>query len=93
MSSETVQNQIKKVIELVLEKKRQCDHKFLDTLLKRLRDTNKALNNEKSLEVIKKNNTINGALRAYFDTSLVKSYQEPLVIELDKLEVMLKENV
>ncbi|MBA2872323.1 hypothetical protein HNQ85_002632 [Anoxybacillus calidus] len=30
---------------------------------------------------------------AYFDTNLVESYDEPLVIELDKLEVMLQQKM
>jgi hypothetical protein len=89
MTSETiVQIQVQKVIDLVIEKKNQREDEFLDTLIKRLYVLFKALNTSKLDEIIK-NPGIKGALRAYFDTNIVESYEEPLVIELDKLEMML----
>lgn len=89
MASETmVKIQVQRVIDLVIEKKNQREHEFLDTLLKRLHVLLAALNTSK-LDEIKKNPGIKGALRAYFDTNIVESYEEPLVIELDKLEMML----
>ncbi|MDY0406303.1 hypothetical protein P5G51_013690 [Virgibacillus sp. 179-BFC.A HS] len=48
-----------------------------------------ALNKGSDLENIGTNFGIKGALRAYFDTSIVESYEEPLVKELDKLETMI----
>ncbi|MGG3640582.1 hypothetical protein ABES38_04235 [Bacillus gobiensis] len=88
-SEKIVELQVQKVIDLVIEKKNQREHEFLDTLLRRLQDLLDALNTNK-LDDIRKNPRIKGALRAYFDTNLVKSYEEPLVVELDKLELMLK---
>ncbi|GGB67781.1 hypothetical protein [Fictibacillus barbaricus] len=84
-----VKEQIKKVIDKVIEKKNIREHEFLDTLLKRLENLLSAVDTE-SFKDIRKNSGINGALRAYFDTNLVEGYDEPLVIELDKLEMMLK---
>ncbi|UOQ94874.1 hypothetical protein MUO14_08085 [Halobacillus shinanisalinarum] len=83
-----IKGQVERVIELVTEKKKQADHKFLDTLLNILQDLLAAINANK-VDDIRKNPRINGALRAYFDTILVESYGEPLVIELDNLETML----
>ncbi|MGG3625193.1 hypothetical protein ABES25_16755 [Bacillus gobiensis] len=88
-SEKIVKLQVQKVIDLVIEKKNEREHEFLDTLLRRLQDLLDALNTNK-LDDIRKNPRIKGALRAYFDTNLVKSYEEPLVVELDKLELMLK---
>jgi hypothetical protein len=68
-----------------LKKKSQREHKFLETLLGRLQDLLKKLNTKD----IRNDFEIKGALRAYFDTDLVESYEEP-VIELNKLEMMLK---
>lgn len=84
-----VKIQVQKVIDLVIEKKNQREHDFLDTLLSRLHDLLEALNTS-NLDEIKNNPRINGALRAYFDTNIVKSYEEPLVMELVKLEMMLR---
>ena len=80
--------QIKKVIDLVVEKKNDRSHEFLDTLFNNLTKILAEINNEGKQNI---NIELNGALRAYFDTNLVESYEEPLVIELDKLESMLKE--
>lgn len=83
-----VKIQVQKVIDLIIEKKYQREHGFLDTLLIRLHDLLEALNTS-NLDEIKKYPRVNGALRAYFDTNIEKSHEEPLVIELDKLEMML----
>lgn len=89
MTTETmVKIQVQKVVELVIEKKDQSEHEFLDTLLRRLHVLLEALNTNK-LDEIKNKHGIKGALGAYLDTIIVKSYEEPLVIELDKLEIML----
>lgn len=79
--------QIEQVILQAENKKRQQSHDYLNTLLKKLH----ALKHD--LELGKDSQqSISGALRAYFDTSLVESYEEPLVIELDRLESMLKKS-
>ncbi|MFE7062062.1 hypothetical protein ACFVAD_07910 [Sutcliffiella sp. NPDC057660] len=82
--------QVEKVISLVVQKKKQRDHEFLNTLLLNLQQLSEALNNPSSTGDLPKHSKINGALRAYFDTNLVESYEEPLVVELDLLESMLK---
>ncbi|PLR78371.1 hypothetical protein CVD25_20610 [Bacillus canaveralius] len=84
-----LRNQVERVIDLVIAKKKQREHPFLDTLLKRLQDLLETIdaNNYGDLS---KDPKIKGALRAYFDTNLIESYEEPLVVELDKLEMMLK---
>ncbi|WP_163583476.1 hypothetical protein [Gracilibacillus saliphilus] len=86
--NERIKIQIDKVVELVNEKKNHNNHQFLDTLLNKLQ---KQLNDLENMDLnnIKNNPRIKGALRAYFDTNLAKSYTDPLVLELDKLEVML----
>lgn len=82
-----LKNQIQTVINSVNEKKRKDNHAFYDTLLNRLQHLLKVLEEKNKVD---QDVNLNGALRAYFDTDLVKSYDEPLVIELDKLESMLK---
>ncbi|WP_404429575.1 hypothetical protein [Sutcliffiella horikoshii] len=77
--------QIKKVIQLAENKKRKQNHAFLNTLLNKLHTLKYDLELGKGSQ-----QSINGALRAYFDTNLVESYEEPLVMELDRLESMLK---
>ncbi|MBO0589062.1 hypothetical protein [Sporosarcina sp. E16_8] len=85
----TIKIQVQKVIDLVIEKKKQNEHKFLDTLLDRMKELLNILSN-KEIDGLRKNLSISGAMRAYLDTYIVESYEEPLVIELDRLEKMLK---
>lgn len=80
--------QIKKVIHLVIQKKSLRGHAFLDTLLHKLQVLKSSL--ESGEERLDYKMSINGALRAYLDTDLVESFEEPLVRELDLLEGMLK---
>ncbi|WP_368503180.1 hypothetical protein AB3N04_13040 [Alkalihalophilus sp. As8PL] len=80
--------QTKKVLKLALQKKSIHVHGYLDTLIKKLEGLLKDLK-VKVLQVIKDKSPVKGALRAYLETNLVESYQEPLVIELDALETML----
>ncbi|MBN8209828.1 hypothetical protein JI666_13810 [Bacillus sp. NTK071] len=70
-----------------MKKKKKRNHEFLDTLLNKLSKLLTEISNEGKGKI---NIELNGVLRAYFDTNLVESYQEPLVIELDKLESMIK---
>ncbi|MBH0158187.1 hypothetical protein IHV10_17525 [Fictibacillus sp. 5RED26] len=85
-----VKEQIKKVIDIVIEKNTIREHEFLDTLLEKLEKLLGLIGKE-GIEDTSVNSGINGVLRAYFDTDLVESYDEPLVIELDKLELMLRD--
>jgi hypothetical protein len=92
MQSEELNNvrvQTQKVIDLVNKKKKQRDHKFLDTLLGRLKELLKSTIESSDTTGLGGNSRLKGALRAYFDTDITESYDEPLVIELDKLEIML----
>ncbi|WP_010199946.1 hypothetical protein [Bacillus sp. m3-13] len=82
--------QIQKVIHLVIHKSDLREHAFLDTLLHKLQALKSSL--ESGEETIVFKHHINGALRAYLETDLVESYEEPLVRELDLLESMLKNN-
>jgi hypothetical protein len=94
MQNEEMNNikiQIQKVMDLVYEKKNQREHKFLDTLLDKLKELSETVNTNSNIDELRKDSKLKGALRAYFDTNLVESYDEPLVIELDKLEVMLQQ--
>ena len=79
-----MKNEIKKQVQLVKalvnNKINNHDHEFLNTLLNRLNALEENGN---------RNTTIKGAVKAYFETNLVEGYDEPLVIELDKLEEML----
>ncbi len=88
-TEETIKIQIQKVVNLIIEKKKRKEHNFLDTLVKRLEEILNSLNDNER-DVLRKDFSINGAMRAYLETDLVESYKEPLVIELDRLEVMLK---
>ncbi|WP_404460875.1 hypothetical protein [Sutcliffiella horikoshii] len=81
---------IQKVIHLVIQKKSLREHAFLDTLLHKLQVLKSSLESEEEKLDYKKH--IHGALRAYLDTDLVESFEEPLVRELDLLEGMLKNN-
>ncbi|MEA3318685.1 MAG: hypothetical protein U9Q88_01575 [Bacillota bacterium] len=80
--------QIQKVIHLVIHKKSLREHAFLDTLLHKLKVLKYGL--ELGQENLDYKKHINGALRAYLDTDLAESFEEPLVRELDLLEGMLK---
>lgn len=90
MHNKRIKVQVEKVISLVVQKKKHRDHEFLNTLLLNLQQLSAALNNPSSTGDLPKYSKINGALRACFDTNLVESYEEPLVVELDLLESMLK---
>lgn len=79
MKNET-KKQVQIVKALVNDKIKNHDHEFLNTLLNRLN----ALEENENKDI-----TIKGAVKAYFETTLVEGYDEPLVIELDKLEEML----
>lgn len=83
--------QIQKVMELVSQKKNQREHQFLDTLLDKLLELSEVVNDLEDISKLRKYSNLRGALRAYFDTNLIESYDEPLVIELDKLEIMLQQ--
>ncbi|KXZ23305.1 hypothetical protein AXI59_09430 [Bacillus nakamurai] len=83
--SKLLKNQVQIVIDLIQDRKRNNEHSFYDTLLNRLYKIYDLLKEERL-----RNENINGAMRAYLDTNLVKSYSDPLVIELDKLEMLLK---
>ncbi|KXZ13089.1 hypothetical protein P4T89_09890 [Bacillus nakamurai] len=83
--SKLLKNQVQIVINLIQDRKRNNEHSFYDTLLNRLYKIYELLKEERL-----RNENINGAMRAYLDTNLVKSYSDPLVIELDKLEMLLK---
>ncbi len=73
--------QIQKVIHLVIQKKCLREHAFLEGLFHRLQDLKFRL--ESGEEMVDYKHNINGALRAYLETDLVGSYEEPLVRELD----------
>ncbi|MRX74235.1 hypothetical protein GJU40_19110 [Bacillus lacus] len=77
-----MKNETKKQVQIVkaLVNDKINSHEFLTTLLKRLN----ALEENGSRDT-----TIKGAVKAYFETTLAEGYDEPLVIELDKLEEML----
>ncbi|WP_035099135.1 hypothetical protein [Anoxybacteroides tepidamans] len=94
MQNEEMNNikiQIQKVMDLVNQKKNKREHKFLDTLLDRLQKLLETVNDIDDINDLRKYSNLRGALRAYFDTNLIESYDEPLVIELDKLEIMLQQ--
>jgi hypothetical protein len=58
-----------------------------------LQELSETVNANSNINELRKDSQLKGALRAYFDTNLVESYDEPLVIELDKLEVMLQQKM
>jgi hypothetical protein len=58
-----------------------------------LQELSEAVNANSNINELRKYSKLKGALMAYFDTNLVESYDEPLVIELDKLEVMLQQKM
>lgn len=94
MQNEEMNNikiQIQKVMDLVNQKKNKREHKFLDTLLDRLQKLLETVNDIDDINDLRKDSNLRGALRAYLDTNLIESYDEPLVIELDKLEIMLQQ--
>lgn len=82
-------SQIKKVMELVNEKKKLNNHKYLDSLHYRLHSLLSSLIDEDIDQI--ESSSLNGALRAYLDANLANSY-EPLVLEMNELEEMLSEN-
>lgn len=86
-----INDQIQKVTELVKKKRNQKDHKYLDTLLLKLKELKKISSDATDINEIVSKHILKGALKAYFETDLIESYNEPLVIELDKLETLLQQ--
>ncbi|WZY01303.1 hypothetical protein NSQ26_04515 [Bacillus sp. FSL W7-1360] len=88
-----LKKQIQEVIRLTLRKKHETGDSFLDTLLKKLKKAYKELD-ENVKPTISQNpmnlSPIDGAIRAYYDSGLVKRDDEPIIVELDKLESMLR---
>ncbi|MGN7894609.1 hypothetical protein ACTJJY_21305 [Bacillus sp. 22475] len=85
-------SQIKIVIEITKNKQKEKEDPFYEDLLKRLnRLANYLQSNDYTNDGLE-SRRIKGAVRAYTDTGLVKSFDDPLLIELDKLETMLNEN-
>ncbi|HDR7782387.1 MULTISPECIES: hypothetical protein [Bacillus] len=84
--------QIEIVIEITKNKQKEKEDPFYEDLLKRLnRLANYLQSNDYTNDGLE-SRRIKGAVRAYTDTGLVKSFDDPLLIELDKLETMLNEN-
>ena len=75
-------NQIEIVIE-ILKNIQKEDPSYKD-LWKRL--------NRLATYLQSKSRGIKGVVRAYTETDLLKRFDDPLLIELDKLETMLNEN-
>ena len=75
-------NQIEIVIEIL--KNIQKEDPFYKDLWKRL--------NRLATYLQSKSRGIKGVVRAYTETDLLKRFDDPLLIELDKLETMLNEN-
>lgn len=75
-------NQIEIVIEIL--KNIQKEDPFYKDLWKRL--------NWLATYLQSKSRGIKGVVSAYTETDLVKRFDDPLLIELDKLETMLNEN-
>lgn len=75
-------NQIEIVIEIL--KNIQKEDPFYKDLWKRL--------NRLATYLQSKSRGIKGVVSAYTETDLVKRFDDPLLIELDKLETMLNEN-
>lgn len=78
-------NQIEIVIEI--SKNIQKEDPFYKDLWKRWKRLNRLATYLQS-----KSRGIKGVVRAYTETDLVKRFDDPLLIELDKLETMLNEN-
>ncbi|MDL4842131.1 hypothetical protein [Aquibacillus rhizosphaerae] len=80
-----IKEQVNIVINLIETKKKIKQHEFLDDLLNRLHKLLEYFGEKEFLKIYR----IKGAVRTYFDTNLLDDYNEPLVIELDRLESML----
>ncbi|MGZ7149726.1 hypothetical protein [Bacillus cereus group sp. BfR-BA-01379] len=85
-------SQIEIVIEITKNKQKEKEDPFYEDLLKRLNLLANYLQNNNYTNDGLESRRIKGAVRAYTDTGLVKSFDDPLLIELDKLETMLNEN-
>jgi hypothetical protein len=81
--------QIGIVIEIIKDK--QKEDPFYNDLLKRLNRLANYLQSNDYTNNGLESRRIKGAVRAYTDTGLVKSFDDPLLIELDKLETTLNE--
>ncbi|WP_377865790.1 hypothetical protein [Bacillus sp. R86525] len=80
-------------IEIVIEitKNKQKEDPFYKDLLKRLNRLANYLQSNHYTNDGLESHRIKGTVRAYTDTGLVKSFDDPLLIELDTLEIMLNE--
>ncbi|MED0874592.1 hypothetical protein [Bacillus mobilis] len=85
-------SQIEIVIKITKNKQKEKEDPFYEDLLKRLNLLANYLQNNNYTNDGLVSRRIKGAVRAYTDTGLVKSFDDPLLIELDKLETMLNEN-
>ncbi|MED0932914.1 hypothetical protein P4T29_15055 [Bacillus mobilis] len=85
-------SQIEIVIKITKNKQKEKEDPFYEDLLKRLNLLANYLQNNNYTNDGLESRRIKGAVRAYTDTGLVKSFDDPLLIELDKLETMLNEN-
>ncbi|MED0962091.1 hypothetical protein [Bacillus paramycoides] len=83
-------SQIEIVIEIIKDK--QKEDPFYNDLQKRLNRLANYLQSNDYTNNGLESRRIKGAVRAYTDTGLVKSFDDSLLIELDKLEIMLNEN-
>lgn len=83
-NSLTIKQQIIKVLNITQAKREQYDHDYFKTLHQKLEKLLAELENG---EVSK--NVLQGSVKAYLETGIPENYSDPLIIELDKLEVML----
>ncbi|MDG5472082.1 hypothetical protein P6709_09990 [Jeotgalibacillus sp. ET6] len=83
----SVQNQLQLVLDLVQSRIEQTPHPYYHMLEKRVIIASDLVKNEREGEKASLN--LKGALRAYLETNLPDRYDDPLIIELDQLEVLL----
>ncbi|MGD7044800.1 hypothetical protein [Jeotgalibacillus proteolyticus] len=82
----SVQNQLQLVLDLVQSRIEHTPHSYYHMLEKRVITASDRLKNERDGEKTSLN--LKGALRAYLDTNLPNNYDDPLIIKLDKLEIL-----